>query len=29
MQSFVRPHEHVALRLPSDQTKVVQLVPNT
>ncbi|KAJ9221654.1 putative eukaryotic translation initiation factor 3, gamma subunit [Paecilomyces variotii] len=29
MQSFVRPHEYVALRLPSDQTKVIQLVPNT
>ncbi|KAL2220461.1 putative eukaryotic translation initiation factor 3, gamma subunit [Thermoascus aurantiacus ATCC 26904] len=29
MHSCIRPHEYVALRLPSDVTKVIQLTPNT
>ncbi|KAL2004595.1 hypothetical protein VTN00DRAFT_3331 [Thermoascus crustaceus] len=29
MHSYIRPHEYVALRLPSDVTKVIQLTPNT
>ncbi|KAL1984350.1 hypothetical protein VTN96DRAFT_9211 [Rasamsonia emersonii] len=29
MHSFVRPHEYVVLRLPSDTSKVIKLVPNT
>lgn len=29
MHSSIRPHEYVALRLPSDVTKVIQLTPNT
>ncbi|PLB52169.1 putative eukaryotic translation initiation factor 3, gamma subunit [Aspergillus steynii IBT 23096] len=29
MHSYIRPHQHVALRLPSDLTKIVKVVPNT
>ncbi|KAI9042074.1 tRNA 1-methyladenosine methyltransferase subunit GCD10 [Aspergillus affinis] len=29
MHSYIRPHQHVALRLPSDSTKIVKVVPNT
>lgn len=29
MHSYIRPHQHVALRLPSDTTKIVKVVPNT
>lgn len=29
MHSYIRPHEYVALRLMSDTTKIIQLVPNT
>lgn len=29
MHSFVRPYEYVVLRLPSDTSKVIKLVPNT
>ena len=29
MHSFIRPNQYVAIRLPSDLTKLVQLVPNT
>ena len=29
MHSFIRPYQHVAFRLPSDMTKIVQLIPNT
>ncbi|GFF79343.1 tRNA (adenine(58)-N(1))-methyltransferase non-catalytic subunit trm6 [Aspergillus udagawae] len=29
MHSYIRPYQHVALRLPSELTKIVRLVPNT
>ncbi|EAW14935.1 tRNA 1-methyladenosine methyltransferase subunit GCD10 [Aspergillus clavatus NRRL 1] len=29
MHSYIRPYQHVALRLPSELTKIVRIVPNT
>lgn len=29
MHSYIRPHEYVAIRLPSDATRIVEVVPNT
>jgi len=29
MHSLVRPHTHIALRLPSGLLKIIEILPNT